>query len=57
MSEDNAKLFEYLAEDIVQLHNAEGINLTYWPSAQEFVTKYYKGEMPIKRSRLSDWKA
>ena len=64
MSKPNAKdsypvdqLYNVLAEDLVQLHNAQGINLMYWPSAMEFVTHYYEGDMPIKYSKVQDWKA
>lgn len=51
------ELYNVLAEDLVQLHNAQGINLMFWPSAMEFVTHYYEGDMPIKYSKVPDWKA
>jgi hypothetical protein len=51
------ELYSVLAEDLVQLHNAQGINLMFWPSAMEFVTHYYEGDMPIKYSKVPDWKA
>lgn len=64
MSKPNSKdsypiedLYRILAEDLVQLHNAQGVNLVFWPSAMEFVNHYYEGDAPIKYSRLHDWKA
>lgn len=51
------ELFKNLAADLVQLHNAQGINLMFWPSAMELVTHYYEGDMPIKYSKVQDWKA
>ena len=57
MSNKTDELLEALAADLVELHNSQGINLNYWPSAKELVTHYYTGDMPIKYSKLQDWKA
>lgn len=45
------ELIEVLASDLVEMHNATGINLEYWPAAREFVTRFYVGEDPIKPGR------
>mgnify|MGYP000099506632 FL=1 len=44
-------MIEALAGDLVEMHNATGINLEYWPAAREFVTRFYVGEEPIKPGR------
>jgi hypothetical protein len=44
-------MIEALANDLVEMHNATGINLEYWPAAREFVTRFYVGEAPIKPGR------
>jgi hypothetical protein len=36
-----SELLEQLADDLVELHNATGIELQYWDTALKFVEQFY----------------
>jgi Tat protein secretion system quality control protein TatD with DNase activity len=36
-----SELLEQLAEDLVEMHNATGIELQYWDTALKFVEQFY----------------
>jgi hypothetical protein len=51
MSTEDLELVRKLAQDLVDMHNDEGINLEYWPSAREFVTRWHVGDIKARRRR------
>jgi Tat protein secretion system quality control protein TatD with DNase activity len=36
-----SELIEQLADDLVEMHNATGIELQYWDTALKFVEQFY----------------
>lgn len=42
------KLLEKLADEIVELHNATGIELEQWDTAYQFVKVYYNTEEMVQ---------
>ena len=36
-----SELLEQLADDLVEMHNATGIELQYWDTALKFVEQFY----------------
>ena len=41
---DDKELLSLLAQDLVELHNGTGIDLSHWDTAREFVNKFYDGD-------------
>ena len=37
----NTELLERLADDLVEMHRATGIDLAYWETAKEVVERFY----------------
>jgi hypothetical protein len=40
--EIDPKLLEKLADELVEMHNATGIELEYWDTARKFVEHFYE---------------
>jgi hypothetical protein len=51
MSVEDLALIQMLAQDLVDMHNDEGINLEYWPCAREFVTRWHTGDTKATKRR------